>query len=549
MTNPTLPHHDIGDRRGIDILHDPILNKGTAFTPRERDALGIRGLLPPRVFTEAEQVGRSLQHLRKLTSDLDRYMALQALCSRNETLFFRLLYDHVDEFMPIVYTPTVGEACQKYGHIFQRSQGLYVSAADRGRIARVLRNWPVEDVRVIVVTDGSRILGLGDLGAQGMGIPVGKLTLYTVCAGVHPRYCLPITLDVGTDNQTLRDDPLYIGLQQPRLDGDAYDSFVHEFVEAVKEVFPRALLQFEDFSNKHAFRLLQRYRDDLCCFNDDMQGTASVALAGIYSALRVTGGALADQRILFYGAGEAGIGTADLFCSATGAGGGEEASKQCWFYDSKGLVVEEREGLTEHKRRYAHPHRPVRDLLEAVTVLRPTILIGVSGQPQTFTRPIVEKMAEMNERPVIFALSNPTSKAECTAEQAYTWSRGKAVFATGSPFPAFSYEGRELVPGQANNAYIFPGLGLGIVASGARRVVDGMFIAAARKLAELVRPEMLERGCLFPPLSRIREVSSHIAAAVAEIAFDEGLASVERPENILEWIRGHVYEPDYPSYA
>ena len=551
VPDPVKPSLNLRNRRGLDLLHNPRLNKGTAFTAVEREALGLRGLLPPRVLSEADQVRRNIENVRRKTSDLERYVALQALAERNETLFYRVLYDHVDELMPIVYTPTVGEACQKYGHIFQRSRGLFISAAHRGQIASVLRNWPETDIRVIVVTDGSRILGLGDLGAQGMGIPVGKLTLYTVCAGVHPHYCLPITIDVGTDNVALRDDPLYIGLPQPRLTGEEYDSLIDEFVSAVREVFPRVLLQFEDFSNQNAFRLLRRYQDQLCCFNDDIQGTAAVALAGIYSALRITDKPLAEQRILFYGAGEAGIGTAELFCSAVEAAGGSaaEARKQLWFFDSKGLVVASRKDLNHHKQAFAHPHDQQSDLLKAVQALKPTALIGVSGQPQTFTRPIIEAMAAMNERPILFALSNPTSKAECTAEQAYSWTKGKAVFASGSPFPAFAYEGKALVPGQGNNAYVFPGIGLGIVATGARRVIDAMFVAAAKRLADLVTQADLDKGCIYPPLSTIREVSSHIATAVAEIAFDKELATVKRPADVLSWIKTHVYDPDYPSYV
>lgn len=533
--------------RGLELLHDPRRNKGTAFTEREREELGLRGLLPPRVFTEEAQAHRNIENLRRQSTDLERYVELQALAERNQTLFYRVLYDHVEELLPIVYTPTVGEACVRYGHIFQRSRGLFVSADDRGRIADVLRNWPESDVRVIVVTDGGRILGLGDLGAHGMGIPVGKLTLYTVCAGVHPERCLPITLDVGTDNATLRDDPMYVGLPRPRLTGAEYDAFLDEFVSAVREVFPRALLQFEDFANAHAFELLERYRDRLCCFNDDIQGTASVALAGIASAARITNTELAQQKLLFFGAGEAGIGTAELFVTAVRAAGGDAnaARERCWFFDSRGLVVSSRADLNAHKRAFAHEHAPIGDLLSAVRVLKPTALIGVSGQPQTFTREVLGELARANTRPIVFALSNPTSKAECTAEQAYTWTEGRAIFASGSPFAPVTFQGRTLTPGQGNNAYIFPGIGLGVVASGATRVTEEMFVAAARTLASLVSHDDLARGCIYPPLSSVREVSARIAAAVAEIAFDRGLATVERPADVLPWIREHAYEPNY----
>jgi len=547
----TGPRSALPQRRGMDLLHDPRLNKGTAFTRAERDLLGLRGLLPPRVFSEAAQVERNIESLRRKSSDLERFVALAGLVERNQTLFYKLLLDHLTELMPIVYTPTVGEACERYGYIFQRSRGLFVSAEDRGQIKAVLQSWPVQDIRVIVVTDGSRVLGLGDLGAHGMGIPVGKLTLYTVCAGVHPNQCLPITLDVGCGNAAMRDDPLYIGLQRPRISAQEYEDFLHEFITAVREVFPRVLLQFEDFSNHVAFTLLERYRDELCCFNDDIQGTAAVAVAGIFSALRITGKPLAEQRLLFLGAGEAGLGIAELMTMALVNEGVSEADarRQCWFWDSKGLVTAERTDLNPHKRRFAHAHGPLRDLYGAVMALRPTGLIGVSGQPQTITRPIVEAMSSFNQYPVLFALSNPTSKAECTAEQAYTWSQGRAIFASGSPFPTFRYEGRDFVPGQGNNAYIFPGVGLGVVAVGARRVPDEMFAIAARTLAAEVSQRDLDQGSLYPPLARIREVSVRIAVAIAEHAFELGLASVPRPEDLEAFIRAQVYVPTYPTYA
>jgi malate dehydrogenase (oxaloacetate-decarboxylating)(NADP+) len=538
-------------RLGTELLHDPRRNKGTAFSPSERDALRLRGLLPPRVFTEAEQVVRALGNIRRGSSDLEKYIALAALQDRNETLFARVLLDNLTELMPIVYTPTVGEACQKFGHIFQRPRGLFVSADDRGRGREVLENWPERDVRVIVVTDGARILGLGDLGAHGMGIPVGKLNLYVACAGIDPSACLPITLDVGTDNEELRRDPLYIGLQRPRLHGREYDDFLEEFVGAVQAVFPAALLQFEDFANRNAFALLQRYRDRLCCFNDDIQGTAAVSLAGILAALRITGGSLEQQKLLFLGAGEAGIGIADLLVAQLAEAGvpPDRARATCWFVDSHGLVVRSRSGLAAHKLAYAHDHAPIADLAQAVRALRPTVLIGVSGQPQTFTQPVVEAMSDCNARPVIFALSNPTSKSECTAEQAYAWSRGRAVFASGSPFAPVRLDGRTFVPGQGNNAYVFPGVGLGVVASGARRVTDAMFLAAARALARQTSRSDLDAGCLYPPLARSREVSAQIAAAVAEIAFDAGLASQPRPADLLAFVRELMYEPTYPQYA
>ena len=539
-------------RKEKALLTDPLLNKGTAFTEAERDALGLRGLLPPRVFPLEEQVHRTLAALRRKTEAIEKYIYLVNLQNRNEVLFYRLVMEHLEEIVPLIYTPTVGEACIHYGSIFRRARGLFISRNDRGRIKEVLRNWPRAGARLIVVTDGERILGLSDLGALGMGIPIGKLSLYSACSGVHPYYTLPITLDVGTDTEALRSDPSYIGVQEPRLRGPEYDSFVEEFVEAVKEVFPKALLQWEDFGNTTAFNLLERYRRRLPSFNDDIQGTAAVALAGVIAALRVTGGALRDQRILFLGAGEAGTGIAGLFVAAAESEGvsAEDARKRCWFVDSKGLVVKDRgDKLAHHKLPYAHDHAPVATLAEAVKELKPTILIGVSAVPSTFTREIVETMSALNERPIIFALSNPTSKAECTAEQAYTWSGGRAIFASGSAFPPVEFGGRRIVPGQGNNVYIFPGVGLGALVTEATAVTDAMFLAAARTLAGLVRPEDLAEGRVYPPLDMIRDVSLEIATAVAMVAHDSGLARVKRPRNLKEDIRRRMFQPVYRDYA
>jgi malate dehydrogenase (oxaloacetate-decarboxylating)(NADP+) len=535
--------------RGVKLLHDPVRNKGTAFTEEERDALGLRGLLPPRVHTQEEQVMRILENLRRKSSDLERYIALIALQDRNETLFYRVVGDHIAELMPIIYTPTVGQACQVYGHIFRRPRGMFISIDDRGRVADVLRNWPHQDVRIAVVTDGERILGLGDLGADGMGIPVGKLALYTVCAGIHPTQCLPVTLDVGTNNRSLLNDPLYIGLRQRRVRGAAYDELIEEFLAALTEVFPETIVQLEDFGNTNAFRLLARYRDRLCLFDDDIQGTAAVVLAGIWSALRITGGTLADQRLLFLGAGEAGIGIGELVTSALVAEGMDEgeARRHCWFFDSKGLVVKGRSSLADHKLPFAHERAGVTDFVEAIETLRPTGIIGVAGVPRTFTRSVVEAMAAINERPIVFALSNPTSKSECTARHAYQWSKGRAVFASGSPFDPVDFEGRTFIPGQGNNAYIFPGVGLGAIASATGRITDDMFVAAARTLAEEVSEDDLRLGRIYPSLERIRDVSARIAEAVAETAFSKGLARRERPENLLDAIRSEMFEPVYQS--
>ncbi len=537
--------------RGIALLHDPMLNQGTAFTEEERDALNLRGLLPPRILDIDLQVERILENFHKKPNHLEKYLYVIDLQDRNETLFYRVIIDNLELMMPIIYTPTVGRACMEYGHIFRRPRGLYVSAQDQGRVAEILANWPYDEVQVIVVTDGERILGLGDLGAQGMGIPVGKLSLYTACAGIHPMRTLPITLDVGTNNQRLRDDPLYIGLPQPRLTGAAYDALIDEFIAAAQARFPQAVIQFEDFANHNAFRLLHKFRDQAPIFNDDIQGTAAVTLAGLYSAVRLTGASLAEQRILYLGAGEAGVGIADLVVSAMMDEGLSEAEARArnWFVDSRGLVVRSRSDLAAHKLPYAHEHAPVPDLLAAIEALRPTALIGVSGQPRLFTEPIVAAMARLNERPIVFALSNPTDNSECTAAEAYTWSAGRAIFASGSPFPPFEYQGQAFVPGQGNNAYIFPGVGLGVVACGACRVTNDMFMAAAQTLAAMAGADDLAQGRIYPAFSRIREVSLAIAVAVAEVAYAAGLASVPRPADLAGFIKGQMYEPTYASFV
>ena len=538
-------------KRGMDLLQAPILNKGTAFTEAERDALGLRGLLPPRVSTQEKQAMRVLENLQRKSSDIEKYIYLLSLQDRQEGLFYRVVMDNLDDMMPIIYTPTVGQGCQEYGHIFRRPRGLYISYKDRGHVREILQNWPHSDVRIIVVTDGERILGLGDLGANGMGIPVGKLALYTACAGIHPTQCLPVTLDVGTNNEALLKDPLYIGLAERRLRGVAFDEMIEEFFAEVQKIFPKACIQLEDFGNSNAFRLLHRYRDRACTFDDDIQGTAAVTLAGMYSALRITGNKLTDHKFLFLGAGEAGIGIGDLIVTGLTAEGmpEAEAKRRCWFVDSKGLVVKSRADLVEHKLPYAHDHAPVSDFLQAIESLKPTAIVGVSGMPRTFTKPIVEAMARLNPHPIVFALSNPTSKAECTAEEAYTWSEGRAVYASGSPFPPVTYKGKTFVPGQGNNAYIFPGVGLGVIASEATRVTDEMFFVAARKLADLVTKDDLAQGRIFPSLTRIREVSSVIATAVAEVTFHRGLTTMNRPADLSAHIKAQMYDPKYEEYV
>jgi malate dehydrogenase (oxaloacetate-decarboxylating)(NADP+) len=543
MTVRSLETHPV---RGVALLRDPLLNKGTAFSDVEREALGLRGLLPAHILTMEMQANRFMENLRCLPDELEKYIALNALHDRNETLFFRVVCDNIDEIQPLIYTPTVGLACQRFGHIFQRPRGVFVGANDRGRIKELLGNWP-HPAQLIVVTDGERILGLGDLGANGMGIPVGKLSLYTACAGVHPKLCLPVMLDVGTNNSELLQDPYYVGLSRRRLRGPEYDDLVDEFMAAAQSVFPGVLIQFEDFANHAAFRLLRKYRDTACVFNDDIQGTAAVALAGLLSALRVTGGALRDQKLLFLGAGEAAIGIADLIVSAMVAQGCSEADarRRIWLMDSHGLVVKCRSGLAEHKLSYAHDHASTGDFLSAIHAIKPTAIVGVAATGGAFSPDVLRAMAEHNERPIVFALSNPTSKSECTAEEACRYTGGRALFACGSPFDPVNLDGRTIVPRQGNNSYVFPGVGLGVIASGARRVTDEMFMTAARALANLVSESDLMQGSLYPALGRIREVSAHIAAEVAGVAFKCGLASRPTPRDVLAHVQSEMYEPRY----
>jgi len=536
---------------GVSLLKDSLRNKGTAFSEEERDALGLRGLLPPRIFPMAQQVERALKQLRRKESDLERYIFLTALQQRNETLFFRLLLDHLEETMPIIYTPTVGQACLEYGGIFRNPRGLWISIEDRGNVENVLRHWPNQGVKLIVVTDGERILGLGDLGALGMGIPIGKLALYTACAGLHPYYCLPITLDVGTNNESLLEDPFYIGLSRKRAKGEEYGEFLNEFVLASQKVFPGSLIQFEDFGNHNAFDLLGKWRHRICCFNDDIQGTAAVALAGLIAATKETGVPLREQKVLFLGAGEAGTGIGELLVSALGEEGVSEAEARlrCWFVDSKGLLVKNRgDEMPKHKIPFAHDAEHVASLAAAVEKIRPTALIGVSGQGRSFTAEVLRSMAAINKKPVIFALSNPTSKAECTAEEAYQRTDGRGIFASGSPFKPVDYQGKTICPGQGNNVYIFPGVGLGALACAAERVDDSMFLAAARTLAAEVTSEDLARGSVYPSLTRIRSVSLKIAKAVAERAYALGYAKLARPDDLEQHVAERMFTPDYTAY-
>ncbi|KAI5021640.1 hypothetical protein ZWY2020_058370 [Hordeum vulgare] len=539
---------------GHSLLRDPRHNKGLAFSEAERDAHYLRGLLPPAIVSQEHQEKKIMHNLRQYTVPLQRYIAMMDLQERNERLFYKLLIDNVEELLPVVYTPVVGEACQKYGSIYRRPQGLYISLKDKGKVLEVLKNWPERSIQVIVVTDGERILGLGDLGCQGMGIPVGKLSLYTALGGVRPSACLPITIDVGTNNETLLNDEYYIGLRQRRATGDEYHELLQEFMTAVKQNYgEKVLVQFEDFANHNAFDLLAKYSKSHLVFNDDIQGTASVVLAGLLAALKVIGGGLVDQTYLFLGAGEAGTGIAELIALEMSKHTDlpvDDCRKKIWLVDSKGLLVESRkESLQHFKKPFAHEHEELKTLLEAVQSIKPTVLIGTSGVGKTFTQEVIEAMASFNEKPVIFSLSNPTSHSECTAEEAYTWSKGTAVFASGSPFDPVEYEGKTYVPGQSNNAYVFPGFGLGVVISGAIRVHDDMLLAASEALAEQVTQENFDKGLIFPPFTNIRKISANIAAKVAAKAYDLGLASrLPRPDDLVKYAESCMYTPLYRSY-
>jgi malate dehydrogenase (oxaloacetate-decarboxylating)(NADP+) len=536
-----------GTHTPFDLLFNPRLNKGTAFTEPERERLGLVGLLPDKVETTEVQLERQRLQLSHKPTDLEKYIFLSELQDRNERLYYQLLTSAPAEFMPLVYTPTVGEACQRFGHIMRRPKGLYVSARRKGRIREVLRNWPEKDVRFIVVTDGERILGLGDLGVCGMGIPIGKLALYTACAGVPPKHTLPVMLDVGTNNEAFLEDPLYPGLHMRRIEGEEYDAFLEEFVEAVQEVFPRCCIQFEDFTNRTAMPLLARYRDRVCCFNDDIQGTASVAVAGLFGANRILGKRLRDHTYLFFGAGSAAVGIADLVCQQMVREGmpDADAHARCWLVNSRGLVTSETTGLSEFQRPFAHAHAPVKDLAAIVEAIRPSVLVGVSTIPHSFNRQVIEAMARINERPVIFPYSNPTSKSECTAQEAIEWSGGRAIFASGSPFPPLHHRGRLFVPGQGNNVYIYPAVGMAVFATEAIRVTDEMFLKAAESLAAQVTQQDLDVNLIYPPMANIREASVEVAIRVAELIFDRGLARVPRPADVAAFVRGKVYDPAY----
>jgi len=531
---------------GVKLLHSAACNKSTAFTEEERDRYGLRGLLPPAVGSMNTQIKRVLANMRRKESDIEKYIFLSMLQDRNERLFFRLIMDNFQELLPIVYTPTVGQACREFASIFRTEKGFYVTARDRGRIRKILHNWPNRDVRIIVITDGGRILGLGDLGANGMGIPLGKLGLYCACAGISPDQTLPVMFDVGTNNEELVADPIYLGLRQPRLQGAEYFSLMDEFIEAAQDAFPGVLIQFEDFTADNAFAHLNAYRERALCFNDDIQGTASVVLAGIYASTRFSGVDFRDLKFLFLGAGSAATGMGNLIVEALIESGvnEEEATRRLWFFNRQGLIRKGLPNLPDYIQRYAHDVEEC-ELLDAIDIHRPDILIGATGSPATFTQEIVRKMASIRSKPGIFALSNPTSRAECTAEEAYQWTDGRAIFASGSPFDDIVYDGRLIRPGQGNNAYIFPGVGLGAIVCKAKYIPDEIFLVAAKVLAESLTEDDIEHGSVYPRVEKIRRVSLNIATAVASHAWDKDIAQLPRPADIESHIKEFMYDPTY----
>lgn len=535
------------ENKGYSLMRNPRHNKGTAFSQAERMKFGLEGLLPDGIENMETQILRVNEQLEHFEHPINKYIYLSQLLDTNETLFFKTIISEPAKYLPLVYTPTVGEACERFGHISRRPRGLFISINQKGHIKNILKNWPVKDIRFTVVTDGGRILGLGDLGICGIGIPIGKLVLYTSCAGVPPEHTLPIVLDVGTNNEKFLNDPLYPGLKHKRIEGKAYDDFIEEFVLAVNEVFPKICIQWEDFSGKDAIRILDKYRNRVCTFNDDIQGTAAIATSGFISISRLLSNPFIQHRFLFLGAGAAAFGIAEMLIRKFQKEGlsRKEALDRIWMFDVNGLIVNSRNDLAEHQLQFAHVFEPSDNLAETVLKIKPTALIGVSTVGGAFNQQVIGNMSAVNERPVIFPFSNPTSHSECTAEEAYKWSRGKAIFASGSPFAPVTYEGKTFTPGQGNNVFIFPAMGLAVFATEAKRVTDEMLLTAAEAVAEQVRPEDFENGLIYPHVNDILQVSVNVAEKIAEEIFNSGLAGVERPKDIRAFIKSKMYKPVY----
>ena len=523
---------------GFERLNDPQLNKGTSFRLDEREQFNLHGLLPPKISNIKDQINRALENFRKKPNNLEKYIFLTELQNRNETLYYRLVLDNIEEMMPIIYTPTVGKACQHYGHIFRRPKGLYLSYNLRGQIKTLLKNWKNKNIEIIVCTDGERILGLGDLGANGMGIPVGKLVLYTVCAGVDPKKCLPITIDVGTNNQDLIDDPLYLGLSNKRVVGIEYENFIDEIMTSINEVFPKSIIQFEDFANKNALKFLTRYRKNYRMFNDDIQGTGCVVLAGVLASMRRLKSKIFKQKILFYGSGSAAIGIAEFLSKQMVEDGTNlsESNNRIFLFDSKGLVVSKRSDLNEEKKRYAKNLEFETNFHSVIKKIKPTIIIGASGVKNAFNKDIIKEMYKINDIPIIFALSNPTSNAECTAKDVMEYTKGKAMFGSGSPFLPIHNESNIFYTSQANNAYVFPGIGLGVLLSKVKIIDDSIFLKAAKTLSKMISNEDLRKGQMYPSIKEIRNISKKIASSI--------ILEIDKKYN-LEKINDNIYNPIY----
>ena len=535
------------ENKGYTVLRNPRLNKGTAFTLEERKKYGLEGLLPDQIESIEIQMLRVNEQLDLFNQPINKYIYLVSLLETNETLFFNLISNDPAKFLPLVYTPTVGEACEKFGHITRRARGLFISINQKDHIKEILRNWPDKDVRFTVVTDGGRILGLGDLGVCGLGIPIGKLALYTGCAGVPPEHTLPIVLDTGTNNEDFLKDPLYPGLKHKRITGKEYDDFIEAFVLAINEVFPKICIQWEDFKGVDAIRILNKFRDKVCTYNDDIQGTAAIATAGFISISRLMNKPFKEQTFLFFGAGAAAFGIADLLLQKFQKDGlsREEALEHIWMFDINGLLVATRTDLADYQIQFAHYGMPTKDLAEAVLQVKPTAIIGVSTVGGAFNQQVIENMSLVNERPIIFPYSNPTSHSECTALEAYVWSKGKAIFASGSPFAPVEFEGKTFTPGQGNNVFIFPAMGLALFSTEAKRVTDLLFITAAEAVAEQVTQEDFENGLIYPSVNNIVKVSVNVAVKIAEVIFESGLAGVEKPDDLRAFVKSKMYVPMY----